>query len=199
MKLVALSFSLLILATATENRQLGAQTAAGSGDISLSASKKLEATVHRYLESSKSYQRGDLVTQIQLAELQSYLRKTSGHSPATHPRLLKRALPDRAPLVRYFYVGGHKRFLRRVAEKAGGYAKLDFLSRSAAGRTKIDRALQVGNEESFLELLGNVIPKASAKQVQPIYTANDFLAAVRNSSKTTQTGSVDKENDQPAG
>jgi len=67
MKLVALSFSLLILATATENRQLGAQTAAGSGDISLSASKKLEATVHRYLESSKSYQRGDLVTCGKLA------------------------------------------------------------------------------------------------------------------------------------
>ena len=66
--------------------------------------RKLAATVYRYFESSKSYHKGDLITRSQLAEMQSYLRKTNGHSPATHPRLLNRALADEARLVRYFYL-----------------------------------------------------------------------------------------------
>jgi hypothetical protein len=138
----------------------------------------LAATIMRYFASSKNYQRGDLITNSQVAEMQGFLRKTQGHSPATHPRMLRRLLSDNAALVKFFYSGDNRVFLRNAAKKYGGYAGLDRITQSAAGREKLE-ALQRTNDIEGLETLLKDFPlNRSAKRPPRIYTVEEFLAAL---------------------
>ncbi|MCG8449475.1 MAG: hypothetical protein MI725_07850 [Pirellulales bacterium] len=167
---------LLVLAFKTANPLFGATQPAVS-------SEHFTATVLRYFASTKSYRRGDLISQSQLAELQTYLRRTQGLSPATHRRLLKRALPDRHGLVKFFHNQKYKDLLRAVAEKSGGYAALDNLSRPTGGRKQLENLLDTGELDALLKTLAELPKRSSAKRVQPIYTADDFLAAVQESAR----------------
>ena len=65
--------------------------------------KSLELTVRRYFAGMARYEEGDLISFTQVAELQQYLRKTTGHSAASHPSLLRQVLPDASRLSRLFY------------------------------------------------------------------------------------------------
>ena len=81
-------------------------------DQASAAVKSMRETVFRFFEGDRRYQRGDLIVQSQVAELQDYLRKTRGPIRATHPKLRKQVLSDNACLARAFYRLGGRELLQ---------------------------------------------------------------------------------------
>lgn len=161
--------------------------------------KNLGTTLDLYLSADRSYVSGNLITDSQLAEFQLYLRKTRGNSLATHSKWTERVVKDSDPLAQLFYNGGSK-LLSELAKKAGGYAKLERLSRNAIGRQTLEQAIaansaqpiltaiaehdkkQVTQPSSDTEAAGKqaveaVLSKTTAK-VRRIYTADEYVQAV---------------------
>jgi len=168
---------------------------AGSLNAALRAELQevLGPTVDRYLSSSPSYRSGDLITRSHVEELQGYLRKTQGHSAATHGKWRQRMLADNASLVKIFYSGGEE-VLREAATKLGSYAELDRLARSGTGRDQLREAVKLKSSELLVRQImaerAERAAKASEEKVQKvaassikarIYTADEFLAAVLGS------------------
>ena len=149
----------------------------------------LEMTVRRYFAEMAGYEEGDLIASSQVAELQQYLRKTRGHSPASHARMLHRVLPDASRLTRLFYAKRGASVLRDAAEKLQGYAALDRLSRTNAGYALLIKAIGTDSADQLVELLAvksDVRPIAAAsgnrqenipRPTSHIYTVDEFLAA----------------------
>lgn len=185
----SLSFFLLFLAIITPAEQSFAENAPSS------QLQVIATTARYYLESGRNYQKGDLITESQIDELQQYLRRSFGNSPATHRGLLNRAVKDNAPLSRYFHREHGSQVLRRASEKLGGYAALEVLSLDRQGRQILQKALTTGTEteliakiESFQQIRSekpNGIPEnGPPHQMKAIYTLEDFLEAA--SSKTNE-------------
>ena len=149
----------------------------------------LEETVRRFFAEISSYHQGDLIVQSQVEDLQDYLRKTHRRSRATQPVLLKRVLPDRSQLARFFYTAQGGSVLRSAAEKLGTYAGLDHLSRTSTGRHQISEAIHSGRADQLVEILTEKNPPADrtagghSKNVplpkRRIYTVQQFLLAAQ--------------------
>lgn len=151
--------------------------------------KQLKSTVVRYLSADADYRPGDLITQSQLKEIQAYLRRTQGNSPATHPKWRKRMLPDKAHLASIFYSGGGP-VLRQAAAKLGGYGELDRLSKDVSGRRVLQDAIESNSPDKLIRALQAKGEKTKAQRSNQgnkppamvrstrIYTAAEFLAAL---------------------
>lgn len=160
--------------------------------------KNLRTTLDLYLSADRSYVSGNLLTDSQLAEFQLYLRKTRGNSLATHSKWIERMVKDSDPLAQMFYNGGSK-LLPEVAEKTGGYAKLEQLSRNAGGRQTLQQAIAAKSVPQILTAIAEhdkkqvtqpssnkkATGKQAVKTVAPetaqarrIYTADDYVQAV---------------------
>lgn len=160
--------------------------------------KNLGTTLDLYLSSDRSYASGNLITDSQLAEFQLYLRKTRGNSLATHSQWTERMVKDSDPLAQMFYNGGSK-ILSEVAQKVGGYAKLERLTRSAVGRKTLQQAIAANLAQPILTAIaehdkklvtqpsstkkaadtlavGTIVSKRA--QARRIYTADDYVQAV---------------------
>ncbi|QEG35620.1 hypothetical protein Pr1d_29220 [Bythopirellula goksoeyrii] len=140
-------------------------------------------TARLYLESSGTYVPGDLITESQIEELQDYLRRSFGNSPATHRGLSNRALKDDAPLSRYFFREQANQVLRKAAEKLGGYGQLEVLSLNRQGRQVLQEAIATQSEAGIISRIDtspqNMGSEASGNphQLKAIYTLEDFLEA----------------------
>ena len=155
-------------------------------------------TLQLYFAADRSYQPGDLITRSQLAEFQVYLRTTHGTGLATKPRWLNRTLPDNASLVTIFHRGG-RAVLRPAAARLGGYAELDRIARTGAGRKVIQQAIEEKSPEPLVRWVLEKRQAATAKQptssdrkdrrapAQRIYTAGDYLAAVQEGLRAQAT------------
>ncbi len=98
-------------------------------------------------------------------------------------------LPDSAQLAKIFYTNGTE-VLRQASSKLGGYAQLDRLSRSIAGRKRIQAAIKNHSADELVRTLlaeqskkAAELPKRGKKQASrarstKIYTVADFLAAL---------------------
>ena len=173
---------LVLLWVAFSSSRIGGATTA-------QPSEQLKSTVHNYLSADSGYQRGDLITRSHLEDLQLYLRRTQGHSLATHLRWRKRMLPDTAPLAKIFYSEGRP-LLRKAAEKLGGYAALDRLSRSIAGQKTLQEAIKKNSTDLLYQTVADEEKKLAANRKnaedsrtkpsrkQRIYTAADYLSAL---------------------
>ncbi len=165
-----------------------AKIAIAEQDSSSQQQKVVSETARLYLESNNGYQPGDLITESQIEELQHYLRKSLGKSPATHRGLLNRTLKDTAPLSRFFYREQGNQVLRSAAEKLGGYVKLEALSLEQKGRQALQRAISTGSEAEIVTMVeasrqnSSEKPTSEQKKTSPyhlrvIYTLEDFLEA----------------------
>lgn len=157
----------------------------------------LETTIKLYFESDPDYQAGDLLTRSMLAEFQAYLQRTQGHSLATNPKWQKRVLADRAPLSRLYY-SGNETVLRKAALKLGSYRELERLSRKSQGRRILQQSIDNNAVNHLIEAVGANVRSATDAELEKttavkevnsgqalrvnsdrIYTASDFLAALR--------------------
>lgn len=165
-----------------------AKIAIAEQELSSQQQEVVSETARLYLESNNRYHPGDLITESQIEELQQYLRKSLGKSPATHRGLLNRTLKDTAPLSRFFYQESENRVLRLAAEKLGGYADLEALSLDHKGRQALQRAISTGSEAEIVTTVeasrqnSSEKPTRERKKTSPnhlrvIYTLDDFLEA----------------------
>lgn len=164
---------------------------------------ELEATIRRYFVAIGGFQEGDLVAQSQVRELQIYLRKTRGHSAATHPKLLGRVLPDASRLARLFYSGQGAEVLRNAANKLGGYEYLDRLSRTHAGRAQLNAAIKSDSPGLPVELLPKLAKKVtktartskeSPSKASLIYTVDELVTAISATTKDKPRAAAQEEN-----
>ncbi len=167
-------------------------------DIPKQEAKRLRETVLRFFEGDSGYQPGDLIVQSQVAELQDYLRRTRGPIHATHSRIRKRVLADNACLARAFYRLGGRKLLGQTAIQLGGYAPLDRLCQTKAGRRKLSKAILAGDMASLVAYAQAIektlaeSPDAKAKQATfvthrapKIYSVEDFVLAITATPKST--------------
>lgn len=158
----------------------------------------LGSTLDLYLSADDSYRSGDLITQSQLKEFQIYLRRTRGASLATHQKWSKMALGDRAGLTQLFHNGGAVLF-RQAVKKAGNYADLDKLARTPRGQAILKNAIKNKDLEQLMQAIEQHKQKQPAPDAQDegkkapskpekavIYTADDFLAALKKEVATRQ-------------
>ena len=153
----------------------------------------IKDSVLLYFESTGGFQKGDLVCRSQIEEVQSYLRKTRGHSLATHPRLLNRFLADESRLSRLFYMKNGATVLRKAAEKTAGYSVFDKLSHKTASLKKLNDAVEKEDIQALIELGNLELAKQKneshdqnstannlAKRKR-LYTVEDFLDVITSS------------------
>ena len=132
-------------------------------------------TVLRYFSSNQSYRVEDLLVQSQVSELQNYLRSTKGHSPSTHPKLLKRVLPDHSHLAKLFYQKRFKQKLRDLSKELDGYESLHRMCHTAAGSKQLENLLENGETARIILIAKDLIKKPKRKRAPRIYTVGDFL------------------------
>jgi len=143
---------------------------------------ELEMTIQRYFTGQSGYQVGDLITRSQVEELQRYLRRTRRRGPASHPLILRRLLPDNCRLVKLFYARNGAQVLRAAAQKLGGYATLEALTRSTASYTQLVEAVNSRSVDSVVKLAQ--IPETAKPEGKKkgrkgvLYTVDEFLSAV---------------------
>jgi hypothetical protein len=150
----------------------------------------IEETAKRYFASAGGYQEGDLISQSQIQEFQDYLRKTRGHSPATHPRLLTRVLRDNSRLVRLFNRPNGADLLREAVAKGNGYGAFKNLTHSKTDFAKLTDAFDRGAVEDLIQMADQKSQQLTAttevsdpkpkRHLKPsmIYTVADYLTAV---------------------
>lgn len=150
----------------------------------------LGETVQRYFSGMGGYQEGDLLSRSQVQELQDYLKKTRGHSPATHPWILSRVLADNSRLVRLFYRHNGAELLREAVAKGNGYEVFKSITHTSIGYSELVDAVERGAVEDLIQMANQKSQqqadalKASdsspKKRLKPplIYTATDYIAAV---------------------
>jgi len=163
-------------------------------------SAELKMTIQRFFAGESGYQNGDLITRSQVEELQKYLRRTRRRGPALHPTLLGRILPDNRRLVNLFYARSSGEVLRVAAEKLGGYAALEALTRSTASYTQLVEAVDSESVDSVVKLAESAQKADTAKaegkkkrRKKAIYTADDFFSAVLAASEA-KTATIRQEN-----
>jgi len=174
--------TLMLLAALSHNHSFAAQE---SGDVV--EPSVLEKTIRRHFAGQSGYHVGDLITRSQVAELQVYLRRTRCHGPACHPFMLQRVLPDTCRIVKLFYSKNRGNVLRKAAQKLGGYAVIEALTRSPANYTQLVKAADSASVDAIVQLAettgfgrgyetaNSEGPKKRRKKV--IYTAAEFLNA----------------------
>ncbi|MEM8946255.1 MAG: hypothetical protein AAGD11_13865 [Planctomycetota bacterium] len=148
----------------------------------------LAETLDLYLSSDAGYKSGDLITRSNIAEFQLYLRRTHGHSVATHSRWTERMLKDRDTLAYSFYNGGAD-LLRRAEKETAGYEEIHRIGRTALGRRALKQAIASKSIQPILDVIAETSKKqvsGNGRQEQEnrtgrrghLYTAADYVAAV---------------------
>jgi len=162
-------------------------------------------TIRRYFEGQSGYHAGDLITRSQVAELQVYLRRTRNRGPASHPLLLQRMLPDSCRIAKLFYTKNGGNVLRNAAEKLGGYAVIEALTRSTDSYSQLVKAATSGSVDAVVQLAESAgLEKTNEttftagkkkRRRKIIYTVDEFLSVV---SATANAKMSSEEPRQPA-
>lgn len=167
----------------------------------------LAATTRQFFGALEGFTPGDLLVASQVEDLQAYLRRTFGPCRLTSPRVVRSAVPDRAPLSRLFHGPNGKSVLREASRQLAGYAQIDALCRSLGGRGIIVRAIAEGDPNAIVQGANRLADAAEAKRggrspdtVEPVarprrivYTVDEMLHTYldlddKNTGSTEQAG-----------
>ncbi len=164
-------------------------TAAWTASAAQSTNPQLAETIERHFASMSDVREGGLICRSQVEEVQQYLRKTQGNIPASHRLLLNRVLADGAPLTKFFHAEHGEAVLCVAASKLAGYAELEAIARTAAGRNQIRAAIQSDQSDALVEFVKEELAAKSSQQGQQpgqpasktagarIYTVEQFIEA----------------------
>ena len=152
---------------------------------------RLEATIKRHFAATTGYQEGDLITRSQIEEVQTYLRKSLGHSVATHPRLLIRFLADEARLARIFYWKDGAEMLRTTVANGHSYEILDKLTFKKKSYDQFTRVVELQNLDELKQMIDEELKHQAALEVERqdrpkrrykpprIYTVEGYLEYIK--------------------
>jgi hypothetical protein len=149
-----------------------------------------------YFKSLPDYQRGDLLSQQQVAGALQAVAQV-GWDVSDAKQITELALPANSFLVGELATPDGKRFMRKISKSPGTYSRLDRLSRLSQGQQVVSQLVgDVGGDVFITYLattnsghnLGQMMggtPNGSDLNLPTgrIYTADDLLAALKKSYK----------------
>jgi hypothetical protein len=150
------------------------------------------AAIEKYFASVAGYQRGDLISQSQIAAALEQVNDAGWAAPNAD-EIVKLGLADNSFLVRDFSSPTGRQFMRKSGRYSGGYARLDRLSSLPNGQKTIRELMREKGGDKFVEYLattkgghnlGGMLAGARQgvdlnKPTGRIYTAEDLVAAVK--------------------
>jgi hypothetical protein len=151
------------------------------------------ASLDRHFASLDGYEPGDLLCQSQIEAALQAVRK-AGWAVADPQRISKLGLADGSFLVKELSTPSGKKFMRKIARHAGGYARLDRLSSISRGERIVRDLIRQRDGDKFIEYLattsgghklGGKLAGAERgvdlnKPTGRIYTAEDFIAVLQH-------------------
>lgn len=144
-----------------------------------------------YFRTVPGFQRGDLLSQRQVAAALGAVEATGWNVPDPE-KLISRALPDSSFLLQQSATPTGKSFMRKVATFPGGYPRLDRLSSISSGEKLIRDLIRLKDGDIMMEYLattdgGHEMGKMMGetpggvdlnKPTGRIYTIDDLLKAL---------------------
>jgi hypothetical protein len=148
--------------------------------------------VQRYFQSQPDYRIGDLIRRSQIEAVLKNVA-AAGWKVTNAQQVAELSLADGSFLVRELSTPAGKKFMRKVATRAGGYSHLDRLSTIPRGERIIRDLIHDPNGDDLITYLattkgGHNMGKMMAgvrggvdlnKPTGRIYTANDLLAVLK--------------------
>jgi hypothetical protein len=147
--------------------------------------------VEAYFAAAPGYKAGDLISHRQVAGALDRL-KNDGFEIAAAEEILQLTLPDNSFLVTRLATPAGRRFMRKISDQPGAYARLDRLSSISRGQKLVnDLIRQKGGDELIRYLatdggrhLGQQLGAIPGgvninKPTGRIYTVDDLLAALK--------------------
>ncbi len=176
----------LTVATSMADFVVAAQRSQPPGD------RAVAKVVDEFFSSQPGYQKGDLITQSQIEKVVAKL-VSEGVTFKDPGSVVKLGLADDSFLVRELSTPNGKRFMRKIAPRAGAYSHLDRLSTIPRGETTVRELIRQKDGDKMIDYLattkggknmGGMIAQARGgvdlnKPTGRIYTADDLVAALK--------------------
>lgn len=148
--------------------------------------------VQSFFATQADHRNGDLIRQSQIDAVLKNVA-TAGWKVNNAKQIVELGLPDGSFLVRELSTPAGKKFMRKVAARAGGYSQLDRLSKIPRGEQLVRDMIRSPNGDDLITYLattqgGHNLGKMMAgvrggvdlnKPTGRIYTANDLLAVLK--------------------
>jgi hypothetical protein len=156
--------------------------------------RALAKVVDEFFLSQPGYQNGDLITRSQIEKVVAKL-VSDGVTIKNPENVAKLGLADDSFLVRELSTPNGKRFMRKIAPRAGAFSHLDRLSTIPRGQTTIRDLVRTKDGDKMIEYLattkggknmGGMMAQARGgvdlnKPTGRIYTADDLVTALKDS------------------
>jgi hypothetical protein len=153
---------------------------------------KVAQAVGQYFESQPDQQRSDLICQRQVRAALAQV-DAAGWKVPDQDKLLGRVLADNSFIVRELSTPEGRKFMRRLAQRAGTYSRLDQLSTLQNGQSTIRHLIETKQGDDFITYLattsgGKNLGKMMAgtqggvdlnKPTGRIYTSDELLVALK--------------------
>jgi hypothetical protein len=153
---------------------------------------KVAQTVGQYFESQPDQQRGDLISQKQVRAALAQV-DAAGWKVPDQNKLIGRVLADNSFVVRELFTPEGRKFMRRVAQHAGTYSRLDQLSTLQNGQSTIRHLIETKQGDDFITYLattsggrnlGTMMAGTQGgvdlnKPTGRIYTSDELLIALK--------------------
>jgi hypothetical protein len=154
--------------------------------------KVITTEVQHYFASQPDHRNGDLICQSQIDAVLKIVA-TAGWKVNNSEQIVELGLPDGSFLVRELSTPVGKKFMRKVAARAGGYSHLDRLSTIPRGERIVRDLIHDPKGDDLITYLattkgGHNLGKMMGgvrggvdlnKPTGRIYTANDLLAVLK--------------------
>jgi hypothetical protein len=156
------------------------------------ADRAMAKVVDEFFASQPGYQRDDLITRSQIEKVIAKL-VSNGLKIRDASSVAKRGLADDAFIVRELSTPDGKRFMRKIAPRAGAYSHLDRLSTISGGQTLVRDLVRQKDGDKMIEYLATTKGGKNMSSMmaqarggtdlnQPtdrIYTADDLVAVLK--------------------
>jgi hypothetical protein len=148
--------------------------------------------IEGYFAAQPGYENGDLITRSQIERIVAKVQSV-GVKLDEASGIAKRGLADDSFLVRELSTADGRRFMRRIANDKGAYARLDRLSTIPRGQQTVRDLVRMKDGDRLIEYMattkggrnmGGMLSGARGgidlnKPTGRIYTADDLIAAIK--------------------
>jgi hypothetical protein len=145
-----------------------------------------------YFAAQPGYQKGDLITRSQIEKILAKLQAV-GVKLNDASGIAKRGLADDSFLVRELATADGRRFMRKIGDDPGTYARLDRLSTIPRGQQTVRDMVRMKDGDKLVQYMattkggrnmGSMLAGARGgvdlnKPTGRIYTAEDLIAAIK--------------------
>lgn len=148
--------------------------------------------IESYFAAQPGYQKGDLISRSQIEKVLAKFQ-SAGVKLNDPSGIAKRGLGDDSFLLRELSTADGRRFMRKVANDGGAYARLDQLSTIPRGQQTVRDLIRMKDGDKLVEYMastkggknmGSMLAGACGgvdlnKPTGRIYTADDLITAIK--------------------